>query len=79
MSWGGRPYCIIENVIVLESHRNQGIGKKLLSYSEVEAKKLNCYKLIVMTGSKKESTLSFYKSAEFENNKVCFQKRFIDV
>ena len=33
LSWSGRPYAIIENVIVAPQYRNQGIGKELLRYA----------------------------------------------
>ncbi|WP_123637843.1 GNAT family N-acetyltransferase [Marinimicrobium koreense] len=34
LSWSGRPYAIIENVIVAANYRNQGIGKQILSYAK---------------------------------------------
>ncbi len=75
-SWSGRPYAIIENVIVSEKFRNKGIGKAILVYSKEMAEKIGCYKVALMTGSKHESTLRFYEAAGFTANKVGFQSRF---
>ena len=37
------------------------------------AKKVNCYKMMLLTGSKKESTMEFYKSAGYNcSDKTAF-------
>lgn len=76
LSWSGRPYAIIENVIVSKQHRNCGIGKALLGYSKNLAEKAGCYKIALMTGSKKKATHKFYESAGFTGNKIGYQSRF---
>ncbi|MCX6117440.1 MAG: GNAT family N-acetyltransferase [Proteobacteria bacterium] len=76
LSWSGRPFAIIENVIVERSHRKKGIGKAILIFARELAKSKNCYKVALMTGSKRESTLKFYESAGFLGNKTGFEVRF---
>jgi ribosomal protein S18 acetylase RimI-like enzyme len=76
LSWSGRSYAIIENVIVSKQHRNQGIGKAILSYAKKQAQKIGCYKIALMTDSKKEATLKFYRSAGFTADKIGYQSRF---
>jgi len=76
LSWSGRPYAIIENVIVDSSFRGQGIGKCLLKEAQEFASGSGCYKIALMTGSKRDETLKFYESAGFIGNKVGFQRRF---
>jgi len=76
LSWSSRPYGIIENVIVLESKRGLGIGKKLMQFAIELAEQNDCYKVALMTGSKRKSTLRFYESAGFEQSKTGFQIRF---
>jgi GNAT superfamily N-acetyltransferase len=76
LSWSGRPYAIIENVIVSESYRGQGIGKALLLEAQLLAENAGCYKVALMTGSKRMSTLKFYEACGFVGNKAGFQKRF---
>jgi GNAT superfamily N-acetyltransferase len=60
-----RPYALIENVITAEQHRNKGYATQLLDYAKELAVNENCYKIMLMTGSKKESTLSFYEKAGY--------------
>lgn len=76
LSWSGRPYAIIENVIVAPSNRGKGVGTALLKFAQQYAQELGCYKVALMTGSKKPSTLEFYERAGFTGNKTGFQLRF---
>lgn len=76
LSWSGRPYAMIENVIVDSGYRGQGIGKNLLEKAQGIALDSGCYKVALMTGSKKDETLKFYEAAGFVGNKTGFQRRF---
>ena len=76
LSWSGRPYAIIENVIVAADYRGRGVGTAVLHYAQNFAQASGCYKVALMTGSKKSETLKFYEAAGFTGNKVGFQKRF---
>jgi ribosomal protein S18 acetylase RimI-like enzyme len=60
-----QPYALIENVITDENNRSQGFATQLLEHAKDIAIKANCYKLMLMTGSKKDSTLSFYEKAGY--------------
>ena len=75
-SWSGRPYAIIENVIVTQKFRNKGAGKALLNHAVKLAENKNCYKVALMTSSKELSTLKFYEAAGFSGDKQGFQRRF---
>jgi ribosomal protein S18 acetylase RimI-like enzyme len=63
-----RPYAFIENVITDESYRKKGYATALLNYANGIALNNNCYKIMLLTGSKKESTLNFYERAGFNRN-----------
>lgn len=76
LSWSGRPYAIIENVMVSRSQRNQGIGKAILSYATGFARQAGCYKVALMTGSKEPATHRLYESAGFSASKQGYQIRF---
>ncbi len=65
---GGRPYAIIENVVTHSEFRNQGLGKAILAEAVRRAAESNCYKVVLTTGSKRESTLAFYEKAGFSRN-----------
>ena len=71
-----RPYSIIENVVTHSSFRNKGYASALIEKASEIAKDNGCYKIMLMTGSKKESTLRFYESCGFNmNDKTAFLKK----
>ena len=68
-----RPYAIIENVVTHKDYRGKGYASECLAYAKGIAKKGNCYKMMLLTGSKKESTMEFYKSAGYNcSDKTAF-------
>jgi GNAT superfamily N-acetyltransferase len=62
---GQRPYALIENVVTDEKHRNKGCASAVLNYARDIALRENCYKIMLMTGSKLDSTLRFYERAGY--------------
>lgn len=60
-----RPYAFIENVITDGEHRKKGLATACLNYARDLAVKENCYKLMLLTGAKEESTLRFYEQAGY--------------
>lgn len=62
---GLRPYGIIENVITSPDFRKKGYGNRVLRMAVKIAREKNCYKVMLMTGSKKEDTIRFYEQAGF--------------
>ena len=63
-----QPYAFVENVITDEEYRKKGYATECLNYAKEIALKENCYKLMLLTGSKKESTLRFYEQAGYNRN-----------
>ena len=55
----------IENVITHKKHRNKGYATLLLNHARDIAKAENCYKIMLMTGAKEETTLKFYEKAGY--------------
>lgn len=60
-----RPYALIENVITDTNVRGRGYASAILEFARQIAIKDDCYKIMLMTGSKKESTLHFYETAGY--------------
>lgn len=63
-----RPYAFVENVVTHEDYRKKGYATACLDYAKQLAKKNNCYKMMLLTGSKKESTLNFYRNAGYNSS-----------
>ena len=55
-----RPYAFIEDVVIHEKYRGNGYAAECLNYAKEIAEKANCYKMMLLTGSKEEITLNFY-------------------
>ena len=60
-----RPYAFVENVVTHADHRGKGYATACLNYAKELAIKADCYKMMLLTGSKSESTLNFYKRAGY--------------
>ena len=68
-----RPYALIENVVTNEKYRGKGYATECLNYAKEIAIKNNCYKMMLLTGTKSENTLAFYKSAGYNSDdKIAF-------
>ena len=70
------PYALVENVVTHAGFRGQGYASALLRHASALAATRNCYKIMLLTGSKQESTLSFYRRNGFtDGEKTGFIKR----
>ena len=65
---GVRPYAFIENVVTHAEHRGKGYATDCLNFARRIAEQNNCYKMMLLTGSKSQSTLDFYKNAGYNSS-----------
>ena len=65
---GVRPYAFIENVVTHEAYRGRGLAGACLDYAKQIAIRENCYKMMLLTGSKKPETLHFYEKAGYNSS-----------
>ena len=76
LTWSGRAYAIIENVVTHPEHRRGGLGHRVLAAAQARAWDAGCYKVSLSTGSKADGTLRFYEGAGFtRNSKTFFEVR----
>ena len=76
LSRGGRSYGVIENVVTHADYRRQGLGQRVLAQALDLAWQAVCYKVLLATGSKQETTLRFYEEAGFtRGGKTYFEVR----
>lgn len=75
---GQRPYGVIENVVTHSDYRNKGHGKAVIDAAISLAESKNCYKVMLLSASKRTEAHEFYKKIGFDgDSKKGFQKRFI--
>lgn len=63
-----RPYAFVENVVTHKEYRKQGYATACLNYAKKIAEENNCYKMMLLTGSKKPETLNFYRNAGYNSS-----------
>ena len=62
------PYAFVENVVTHSDYRKQGLASACLERAKQIAAEEGCYKMMLLTGSKEESTLRFYEAAGYNRN-----------
>ena len=65
---GVRPYAFVENVVTHEAYRGKGYATECLNYATQLAKQADCYKMMLLTGSKDPGTLRFYEQAGYNSS-----------
>ncbi|MBM7049796.1 MULTISPECIES: GNAT family N-acetyltransferase [Rhizobium] len=72
---GGASYALIENVVTHAYYRQRGLARALIGRAIALAWEENCYKIMLLTGSKDPATLRFYADSGFSQDKTGFQIR----
>lgn len=62
-----RPYAFVENVVTHGDFRGKGYATQCVDFAKNIAVKENCYKMMLLTGSKSDKTLDFYKHAGYNS------------
>ncbi len=60
-----RPYAFVENVVTHSEHRGKGYATQCLDHAKALAERQNCYKMMLLTGSREQKTLDFYVHAGY--------------
>ena len=63
-----RPYAFVENVVTHADYRKKGYARECLDYAKKIALQENCYKMMLLTGSKNPETLNFYEKAGYNSS-----------
>jgi predicted N-acetyltransferase YhbS len=76
LSHNGLPWALVENVIVDQKYRRQGIGKLLMDYAIARAKKAHCYRIGLSSDKRRKDAHQFYRSLGFEASSHGFRLYF---
>lgn len=74
-----RPYAFLENVVTHRDYRGKGYATECLNYAKDIAVKKNCYKMMLLTGSKEKKTLDFYQNAGYNSSDKTAFIQWIDI
>ncbi|MEC5399395.1 GNAT family N-acetyltransferase [Uliginosibacterium sp. H1] len=74
LAHGGRPFAVVENVIVSAPARRTGVGRTMMRHAQEMARAAGCYKLMLCTG--RAENVGFYEACGFRNDKFGLQMRF---
>jgi GNAT superfamily N-acetyltransferase len=69
----GRPYAIIENVIVDERRRGSGAGAAMMAYAADQARAAGCYKVSLTSRTHREGAHQFYERLGYKPASVGFR------
>lgn len=65
LSHQGRPYAIVENVVVDADSRSVGYGELLMRHAMAEARRAGCYKLSLTSNKQRPDAHRFYQRLGF--------------
>ena len=71
-----KPFGLMEDLLVAEEMRGQGIGTKLVQELIREAKKQGCYKVICTSRYGKDGVHKMYEGLGFKNHGLEFRLDF---
>lgn len=64
MTFGGRPYCLVENVVTLRTHQGKGLGGGVMTMVMDAAWAADAYKIMLLTG-RTAGAKDFYEKLGF--------------
>ena len=73
---GGQSIALIENVVTHSEYRNKGLGKTIIETAVDYAKSKNCYKVMLLSSSKRVDAHRFYETLGFSSeDKIGYVKK----
>ena len=75
MTYGGRPYALVENVVTLSKHRGQGLSRAVMRHIEEMVWAAQGYKIMLLTG-RDYGARGFYEAIGYDGEeKVAMIRR----
>jgi GNAT superfamily N-acetyltransferase len=73
-----RPQARVNDLVVTERARGDGVGQALLGRAEVLARKRGCFRMALVTASWRDDTMAFYRREGWADYGAWFVKRLTD-
>jgi GNAT superfamily N-acetyltransferase len=73
---GASRWAVVEHVVVEETQRRRGFGKRLMQEAMRLAEREGCYKLSLSSGNQRSDTHRFYEQIGFRNSSKGFSFYF---
>jgi len=74
--WSGKPWAILDSIVVAEDQQGQGTGSKLIKHAISLAKKAGCSQVNLTSNTQRTRAHRFYESLGFEPTYVGFKMAF---
>ena len=78
LSHGGRPFAIVENVVVDAEARGGGYGRQLMAFGVRTAREAGCYKVGLSSNNQRPEAHAFYRAIGFQDTHHGFAYYFDD-
>lgn len=78
LTHGGRPWAIVENVVVSAAARGHGIGTVLMEHVVELARRAGCYKIQLLSRKQRVDAHRFYRRLGFDPAAEGFRRYFED-
>jgi GNAT superfamily N-acetyltransferase len=65
--YGDQPFAVVENVVVSESERGQGIGSELMNWIKETCKARRCTKIMLLSSAKRPEAHEFFERHGYQS------------
>ena len=72
-----KSFMVVEDVVVDEQYRRQGVGELLMSKVESHAKSRNCSYIMLITDRDRVGSQRFYQSLGYQMDEYCAFKKHL--
>ncbi len=74
--WSGRPWAILDSIVVAEDRQGAGRGTQLIKHAIAVARKAGCSQVNLTSNTRRTRAHRFYESLGFEPTYVGFKMAF---
>ncbi|MER3419799.1 MAG: GNAT family N-acetyltransferase [Chloroflexota bacterium] len=68
LSYGARPFAVIENVVTDVAVRGRGLGRLLMAHAEELARRQGCYRMVLTSHRRRTDAHRFYERLGFQRS-----------